>query len=444
MDKSAPPILILTLAPRRRNRGQWPPFIPSGRFFSLVNTVSNAVQYDPFDDAILDDPFPVYAQLRAHSPVHYLERHNSWALARFEDIWSAGEKPECFASPGPSLMTTMTAEVMHADEPELAAVDSSVFSMNPPHHTTIRKQLVRHFSPRGVARLEDRVRAQVRDCLGEVLPTGRCDVIGDLAAKISVRVACLIIGLPVEDGDHLTGLVNRFFARETDVEGMPPDAILASGELSQYLQDAVRDRRKRGLGSEDVLDAYCGVEIEGERYSDAQLASHLVTLVVGGAETLPKVFAGGILQLHRHPDQRAEIVADPGLIPDAFVEIARYEMPTQFLTRTLTRDVELRGQQLRAGQGILFLYRSANRDELEFEEPDRFDIHRRPDRILSFGHGTHVCLGQHAARLEARVMLEELLAAVPDYAVKEEDVVPARSEFVAGYLEMPIAFEPRS
>ena len=118
----------------------------------------------------------------------------------------------------------------------------------------------------------------------------------------------------------------------------------------------------------------------------------------------------------------------------------RYEMPTQFLSRTAMRDVELRGQQIRAGQGVLLLYRSANRDEREFDEPDRFDIHRRPPRILSFGHGTHVCLGQHAARLEARVMYEELLAAVPEYVVVEQEVVRARSEFVDGYLRVPIVF----
>lgn len=133
---------------------------------------------------------------------------------------------------------------------------------------------------------------------------------------------------------------------------------------------------------------------------------------------------------------------DPNLIPDAFTEILRYEMPTQFLTRTLARDMELRGQKLRRGQGVLLLYRSANRDEREFDAPDCFDVRRRPCRILSFGHGGHVCLGQHAARLEGRILLEELLRAVPDYRVLEEDVVPARSEFVAGYLEMPIVFEP--
>jgi cytochrome P450 len=125
------------------------------------------------------------------------------------------------------------------------------------------------------------------------------------------------------------------------------------------------------------------------------------------------------------------------------MEIVRYEMPTQFLTRRVAKDVELRGEKLRKGQGVMFLYRSANRDEREFDEPDRFDIHRRAPRIMSFGHGTHLCIGQHAARLEARILLEELLSHMPEYALEESEVVPARSEFVAGYLEMPITFAPR-
>ncbi len=272
---------------------------------------------------------------------------------------------------------------------------------------------------------------------------GRLDAIQGLAVRISVRVACRLIGLPTEDADMLAGIVKRFFMREPGIEGMPPDAVAASSELHAYLVDAVRARRHRGVGEVDVMDDYISISIDDRPYSDEELAQHLITLVVAGTETLPKVFAGGVLQLYRHPDQRAELAADPTLIPDAFTEIARYEMPTQFLTRCLTRDVELRGQKLREGQGVLFLYRCANRDEREFEDPDRFDIHRRAPRILSFGHGTHVCLGQHAAKLEARIMYEELLGAVPEYEVVEDEVVLARSEFVAGYLEVPIVFEPR-
>ena len=327
-------------------------------------------------------------------------------------------------------------------EDQIRAQDS-VFVMNPPEHTAVRRKVARHFTPQGVRKLEPSLRAIARDLLAKSLPQGRLDVIGDLSAQISVRAVCLLMGLPVSDGDYLTGIVRRFFAREPGFDGMTPDALDASMELRAYLVEAVRARRHRGTEIDDAMATHMALGEEGEELTDEQVASHLTTLVVGGTETLPKVFAGGVLQLHRHPDQRAELAASPELIPKAFEEIARYEMPTNFLARTVARDVTLRGQTLREGQGVIFLYRSANRDEREFDDPDRFDIHRRAPRILSFGHGTHVCLGQHVAKLEARVMYEELLASVPDYEVAESAVVPARSEFVAGYLEMPIVFEPR-
>jgi len=403
------------------------------------------VDYDPFMEELRDDPFPIYRALRRESPVHYLERHDSWALSKFDDVWAAGEDPATYASPGPALSTiTFEAEEQggtgQEEDASRTSGIASLFGMNPPQHTALRKHLARHFTPKGVARFEPALRQSVRGFIDEFRSIGQADVIGDLGLRVSVQIACLIIGLPVEDGTQLAGIVSRFFAREPGVEGMPPDALAAAGELQAYLLDAVREWRRRGFDSENALATYAGVEIDGQLYSDEEIAQHAMILVVGGTETLPKVFAGGVLQLHRHPDQRAQLVADPSFIPKAFDEIARYEMPTQFLSRTLTRDVSLRGQTMRAGQGVLFLYRAANRDEEEFEDPERFDIQRRPRRILSFGHGTHICIGQHAARLEAKVMYEELLATIPDYEVVEEDVVLARSEFVAGYLAMPIRF----
>ncbi|MCE2392831.1 MAG: cytochrome P450, partial [Proteobacteria bacterium] len=233
-----------------------------------------------------------------------------------------------------------------------------------------------------------------------------------------------------------------YFSREPGVEGMSPDAHAAAAELQAYLLDAVREKRRSGDERRDALSVYASFRPDGAPLNDDDFAQHLNILVVGGTETLPKVAGGGVIQLARHPDQRADLAEDPSLIRDAFSEIARYEMPTHFLTRRIARDHELRGQKLKAGQSVLFLYRCANRDEREFDRPDRFDVHRRPPRILAFGHGTHVCLGQQVARLEGRVILEELLAAFPDYAIEESEIVPERSEFVAGYVSVPIHFDP--
>ena len=403
------------------------------------------MDYDPFADETIDDPHGTYARLRAESPVHYLERYDTWALALFEDVWNAGADPVHFVQPGPVLEWIGAREALLIPPAQAEVLESgaSIFIMNPPQHTALRRVIGALFRPQAVARLEPRLRGLVRDRLADALPRGRFDAIGDLAARIAVEATCLLIGLPVSDGPFLVEIVRRFFARERGFAGMPPDAIAASLELREYLIEAVRGRRKSGRSADDAMQAFLAVEIEGQAYRDEEVAMHLMTLVTGGTETLPKVFAGGVRQLHRHPDQRAQLVADPDLLPAAFSEIARTEMPTNFLTRTVGKDLVLRDRTLRAGQGVMLLYRSANRDEREFPEPDRFDIHRRAPRILSFGHGTHVCLGQHVARLEALIMYEELLREIPDYEVIEAEVVPARSEFVAGYLEMPIRFRPR-
>ncbi len=394
------------------------------------------VSYNPYDPQMKDDPFPLYARLRAESPVHYVEEFDTWALSLFEDVWNAGQNSEVYRSPGPPLIQRR--------DPEVTLVGASMFGLNPPVHTEVRKALVRHYSPRGVAQLEAQIRETARASIAEALPKGRLDVISELGLRISVRVASLLIGLPLSDSELLSGIVRRIFTRVPGVEGQTPDGVLAGAALGEYLYEAVCERRRRNGGEgDDAMGAFFRMQLDGRPLTDEEIGQHLNILVVGGTETLPKVFAGGILQLYRHPDQLADLVADPSLIKTAFTEIARYEMPTQFLTRMVAEDHELRGQKLRTGQGVMFLYRSANRDEREFPDPDRFDIHRRAERILSFGHGTHLCLGQHAAKLEAKVMFEELLSAIPEYHIDESEVVPERSEFVAGYVSVPITFQPR-
>jgi cytochrome P450 len=189
-----------------------------------------------------------------------------------------------------------------------------------------------------------------------------------------------------------------------------------------------------------VLGTLIEIEIDGEKLDDTAIASHLTMLIIGGAETFPKTFANFLKRLSEHPDQRAECVAKPELIPDAFTEGLRYDMPTQFLCRVVTQEIEFHGKTMKPGQPILFLYPSGNHDEREFENPDVFDIHRKPPRILSFGYGPHSCVGINVARLEARVCIEETLKAAPEYALDLENAERLVTDFVQGYAKFPITF----
>jgi cytochrome P450 len=211
------------------------------------------------------------------------------------------------------------------------------------------------------------------------------------------------------------------------------------GEMFAYFTQISQERRRSGDRG-DVVSLLNDIEIDGRKLDDASIASHISMLIIGGSETLPKVFASAVQRLGEYPAQRAELAKDLSLVPNAFQEVLRYDMPTQFLCRTVVQEHQIRGKKLRPGQPILFLYPSANRDEDEFESPDVFDVHREIPRLLSFGHGTHLCLGIHAAKLEGRVLLEELLRRIPEY-----EVDPARSErlvtdFVQGWAKLAIRF----
>lgn len=389
--------------------------------------------FDPFAEEYFDDPFPIFKRLRDEEPACYVEEYDCYFLSRFEDIWQAVSDPRFSHRLG-----TNSQDLLVGKPPHLA-----LSSMVPPAHTELRKVLFPHFSPRSAAKLEARTRELVGDFLDEALERGgELDVNGDLGRKISARVAFLLIGLPIADADMAAAAVNTAFDRSKGVKGPTEAALAAQQGLHEYLHRAMEERRG-SPGGDGLIDRLLDFRHEGRPLPDDQIVSNLYLMVVGGTETLPKVFAGGVYQLWRHPDQRARLAADPGLAPDAFWEILRYEMPTLMLGAASDEPAEIcGGLKIPAGQRIMHLWVSANRDEREFPDPDRFDIQRKAPRILTFNHGRHRCLGAHIAQMEGRVLLQELLARAPEYEVVEEKVVRIRSEFFRGYSEMPIRLRP--
>jgi cytochrome P450 len=392
------------------------------------------VEYNPFSEEVMLDPHPVYKRLRKEAPAYYVEQYDCWALSRFEDIWNASMDAESYTT----TKGTTSAHLLTKVQP----VTPMLNLMDPPQHTYLRSRIRKYFMPAAVNALEPTVRRLVAECIDSFIDKGNCDAINDFAAKIAVKVACMVNGFPLEDSEMLYGLVQRFFARDPDIVGMTPDGLAAAQELFAYFADVVRERTKSGRSYDDVINTLLEAEIDGKRLAPEDLGSHLSMFLIGGAETFPKVFGSAIYWLFRHPDQRAEMVADASLIPDAFNEVLRYDMPTQFLCRTIVKEVELHGQTMRRDQVVLFLYPSANRDEREFDQPDVFDIKRRPPRILSFGHGIHSCIGLHVARMEAKVCLEAVAKHLPEYEVELDRLERLRTEFVQGFATMPIRFKP--
>ena len=398
--------------------------------------MSRPVRYDPFDPEIIHgDPHPIYKKLRDEAPAYYIERYDCWALSRFEDVWNAGDDPNVSSARG-----SASGHLLTKVQPLLRMLNT----MDPPDHTRLRAILRPLFSPGRMRRLEPEFLRFVRERLDTLRGRDVVDVVGEFAQPLATFVACTVAGFPSGDGAMLRELVHRFFGREKGVDGMTSDGVRAQQEMVLYFAELIADRRRAPRDADDALAALLRFELNGRRMPDEEVASNLVLLLLGATDTLPKVFANTLHRLSQDPAQRASVVADPGIALDAFHEALRIDMPTQYMCRSLLRDTELHGEKLRAGQPILLLYAAANRDEREFPDPDAYRIDRRPPRHLGFSHGTHACLGLHAARAEGRLGLQEFLARFPDYEVQEDGIERFETEFVQGYSKLPVELHTRA
>jgi cytochrome P450 len=390
------------------------------------------IDYDPYSPEVIRDPLPFYARLRDEAPAYYIAKYDCWALSRFADVWAVSSDTERFT------VTRGTAPAQVVTKEQI--VTPMLNSLDPPAHSVLRAAVRPRFLPRALRESEAAIRAMIDELLAPLLAAGGGDVVAELGSRLSTRVACLAIGLPITDGDALHRLVGRFFTHDPEQQGISADGWAAMLELNDYCLARVREERRAPSGGREALPALCAAELDGRRLADEEAASHVSELVVGGSVTFPKVLANGLVRLAEHPDQRTRLTREPSALGDAFDEIVRFDMPTQFLCRTVTKPLTLHGQRLTPGQGVLMLYPSANRDEREFASPDVFDVARRPARIASFGAGQHACLGQHVAKLEGRLCLEAILARVPHYAVDLAGAERHHTEFVQGFAKLPITF----
>jgi cytochrome P450 len=393
------------------------------------------IHYTPFLAEALEDPHPLYRRLRDEQPAYYIEEYDGWALSRFENVWRAMEDTGSFGS----ARGTTAAQVLSKVEPPVPSINQ----LDPPDHTRLRRSLRAPFTKNRVAALEPELRAFVRATLDRHADAGEIDVVRDLADPLAALAACRLLDLPLADAPLLVGWVHRYTQNDPADLGRSADALAAAREMNEYLAEFARRWRREPGRSGAVIEAFLAFEIDGRRLEDLEIASHMQTLVIGGTDTTPKGIGAAVLRLHQHPEQRARLAKSPAGIPGAFTEVLRYDVPTQFMARSVSRGVEVAGQELRPGQGVLLLLAAANRDPREFRDPDRFDVGRNPRRILSFGHAAHVCLGAHVARLEGRVLLGELLDRHPEYGLDESRLVWRRADQIQGLVSAPIEVRPR-
>ncbi len=381
-------------------------------------------------------PYALFRHLRTESPVHWNPMPGDvgvWAITRYQDVFDVSLDQKTFSS-------QRTGAILRTMQPEEYEVQKNLLiNLDPPTHTKHRRLVSLGFSGRVIRNLEHHVREVTTEIVDEIAPLGTCDFVDRVSAELPLQVIVEMVGVPKADRRKVLDWTNTMIAFDDPEYGAasPLAGQMAAAELFMYANDLAEDREKHPR--EDLVSILMQAEIEGERLSRADFSAFFMLLLVAGNETTRNLISGGLLALIEHPEQRARLMADRSLLPSAIEEMLRWVSPVNVFRRTATRDTEVGGQTIREGDKVALFYASANRDETVFENPDTFDITRTPNDHLAFGIGPHFCLGANLARLEIRVMFEEILRRLPDVelAGKPERL---RSYFINGIKRMPVRF----
>jgi cytochrome P450 len=387
--------------------------------------------FDPFEPATHRDPYPHYRVLRDEHPAYFNEARGFWALSRFADVQSASRDWALFSSSGAGDL----------DDDGRLSGPANIVNSDPPLHDRLRDVVRRHFSPKNIGALEQGIRDKTATLLNAFAGRGSADLADELALPLPFGVVGDLLGIPSTDRKRLTSMLSTFTSRGPDDLVPPREAIAAADDLRQYFADLAHIRKMSP--GDDLVSAMTHAASAGDITME-QVAGLGRTMLFAGYESTTSLITHALVLLHEYPAARAQLVAQPSLIPAAIEECLRVESPVQLLTRTTTRQTEIHGRLIPKGSRVALLYGAANRDERRWRDADAFDIHREPKRHMAFGEGIHFCLGAPLARLEARIVVEELLRIIPDYELVG---TPERMRHMVGdrgFRRLPVVFEPRA
>jgi cytochrome P450 len=408
-------------------------------------TVTDApLVFDPYDYDFHEDPYPVYARLRAEAPVHHAEADDLWVVSRHTDVRRVFRDDETFSS---AMGVSLDASAWN----ENAHTVMSFLALDGDEQTRVRKLVSAAFTPRRVRELEPQIQRLTDLHLDRALAVnaedGEVDWIAELAGRVPMGVISEMMGVPEPDRDEVRRLADLVVHREVGVRDVPPAGMQAAMELFSYYGDMVKQRRSSP--TDDLTSALTQAETDGDTLTDAEIIAFLFLMVVAGNETTTKLLGNALFHLATHPAQKHEVFGSPGDSDPVVAwaeETLRFDNSTQMLARHVTTDVELHGQTIPAGAKLLVLLGSANRDDEVFADAATFDLHRSREEMsqsLSFGVGRHFCLGAHLARLEARVVLDEVVRRAEDYEVHVDRARRVHSTSVRGFASLPVTLTPR-
>jgi cytochrome P450 len=392
------------------------------------------LEYNPFARDIQTNPFPVYRWLRDEAPVYHNPEIGFYALSRFDDVLEAHLDPATFVS-----SHGVTIEGYDQGQDVLITID-------PPRHNWHRKLVSRLFTPRAISDLEPKVREIAAGVLDDARERGEIDIVAEFSTHLPMMVIAEMLGLPPETRNDLRYFSDRILDRsDADEAGNTTDATQAAmADMMTMLMEIV-DEKAQHLG-DDIASLLLTTRVTDDDGNEValtheQVAYRLLELTIAGHETTAKLIANGVVALNWYPDQRAELVADPSLIPNAIEEMLRWDPPSHYQGRWVERDVTLHGVTIPANSRVILITGAANHDERQFADPEYFDIHREIERHVGFGFGIHLCIGAALARLETRIAFEELLRRYPHYEVRQP-MVRAYSSNVRGLSNLPLALDP--
>jgi cytochrome P450 len=393
-------------------------------------TDTTAVSYDPYDIEINADPYPSFRQLREYAPLYRNEQYDFFAVSRYDDVEQGLRDRETYISSRGAIL-----ELIKAD---MEMPPGVIIFEDPPIHTVHRGLLSRVFTPKKMNALEPQVREFCRASLDPLVGAGRFDFVADLGAQMPMRVIGMLLGIPEQDQEAIRDHVDASLRTEAG-EPMTSsvDAILSGEIFGDYI-----DWRAQHP-SDDLMTELLNAEFVDEtgttrRLTREEILTYVVVIAGAGNETTTRLIGWAGKVLAEHPEQRRELVAEPALVPNAIEELLRFEPPAPHVARYVARDVELYDRTVPEGNVMLFLVGSGNRDDRRFPNGDRFDIHRETAGHLTFGFGTHFCLGAALARLEGRVALEEVLKRFPEWDVDWSGAKLSPTSTVRGWETLPV------
>ncbi len=381
----------------------------------------NRVDYDHLAIAEMESPFEALAELRARCPVAHTDAHGGyWAAFTYEDVGAIARDPQRFSSAqGVSIPA-------HAFPMALPPIE-----VDPPRHLQIRGPLLDKFSPAAVSQMEPALRRVVGELIDDFVAEGFADLATQLTMPLPGIAIAHLLSLPDEVVATVREWTIRLIQNPTDLEAIG-DAMELIAALYDDRSEAPRD---------DIPSLVAQLVIDGEPISEGEYLCMMTTLVMAGLDTTANAGANVLELLSKHPELRARLVDDPTRIPGAIEELLRFSTPLPSLARTATAQVEIRGETIEPGEKVSLCWIAANHDPEEFPDPERIDFDRFPNRHFVFGTGPHRCLGAHLARLELRVLLEEVLQRLPDFEVVHEDV-RRYSGITRGISSLPARFAP--